>query len=238
MYRKREDNMSETNLDKIKEIAIDFLYLKVEPTPEFPMFLMHPFFSTPVVNIPDENDDLTLINILDSKENLDKARKIYKENIMLCDNVFQIIMAMRDADKRTFFMYIKDYLSNEDFSKLLKEIWICTESPNFDINVKITEMKQWFKKADKKILMDEDDWEIFDKMPDEVTIYRGITSDEYYKALSWTTNKKQAEFFATRYDSDGTIFTAKINKKDILAAFESESEVIVDYDKIYDIEEE
>lgn len=80
------------------------------------------------------------------------------------------------------------------------------------------------------------------KMSDEdtVTIYRGVKVNNYC-GLSWTIDKNVAEWFARRFGHNGDkcyIFTGIINKKDILALFNSrnEKEVVCDYRKIKNIQ--
>ena len=97
-------------------------------------------------------------------------------------------------------------------------------------------MLQWFKKADKQYLMNEQEREILGEMSGEITIYRGSNEDEYYDDLSWTTNIDIARKFSRRFNDDGTVFSAKINKADILAYFDAEEEVVVNYKKLKDIE--
>lgn len=57
------------------------------------------------------------------------------------------------------------------------------------------------------------------------------------KALSWTLSRETAEWFAHRFDEDGTVYEAKIDKKHICALFtgRNESEVIVDPKQLKDI---
>lgn len=75
---------------------------------------------------------------------------------------------------------------------------------------------------------------------DVVTIYRGegSKSTHYSEAYSWTTQLKTAKFFANRFNSDGVIYQAKVNKKDIIDYLEGrgEAEILVMPNKVYDIE--
>ena len=50
------------------------------------------------------------------------------------------------------------------------------------------------------------------------------------KALSWSLDQETAEWFAPRFDENGTVYEAQIDKKHIYAYFcgRNESEVIVD----------
>ena len=96
------------------------------------------------------------------------------------------------------------------------------------------EFKDIFEKT--KGFITENDIEIDE---DVVTIYRGVTekSSEISTALSWTLSKEVAKFFSTRFDSDGEIYCAKINKEDILVStnLRKEFEVIVNPEKLMNI---
>lgn len=80
--------------------------------------------------------------------------------------------------------------------------------------------------------MDEEELREFSELDDTVTVYRGVTSHnaKNTKALSWTLDRKTAEWFAHRFGEEGTVYEAQIDKEHICALFtgRNESEVIVD----------
>ena len=80
--------------------------------------------------------------------------------------------------------------------------------------------------------MDEEELREFGELDDTVTVYRGVTphNAKNIKALSWTLDRKTAEWFAHRFGEDGTVYEALIDKEHICALFtgRNESEVIVD----------
>ena len=73
-------------------------------------------------------------------------------------------------------------------------------------------------------------------LEETVTVYRGVTSynARNVKALSWTLDKKKAEWFAHRFGEQGTVYQAQISKGNILAIFtgRNESEVILNPKKL------
>lgn len=56
------------------------------------------------------------------------------------------------------------------------------------------------------------------------------------KGFSWSLDKSIAKWFSTRYKRDGYVYKAQIRKEDIVGYLEHETEIIVDYTKLFNIE--
>ena len=88
-------------------------------------------------------------------------------------------------------------------------------------------------------MMQENDKEEFNKLPNEITVYRGLTTfnSDNIKALSWTLDENKAKWFATRFSQNGKVYKANINKKDVFAYINlrNEKEIILDYRKLENI---
>lgn len=196
-------------------------------------FVHHPFFSS--IFIPYNNE---IIDISKDTNKFKECVKELKEHIKSEDSVFKIMLHITQPYQLFFFSLIKDYLDEQTFSTLLKSCYTETEFPNRDINVSVEKIKKMFEESNKELLMDTDELKIFNKLENELTIYRGFYSNEYYDALSWTLDIDKAHFFATRFSNNtGSIYQANIKKEDIYAYFDcrSEKEIIVDYTKLYNI---
>ena len=80
-------------------------------------------------------------------------------------------------------------------------------------------------------LMNDQERMNLEKLPDPVTVYRGVRSDRGsgVRALSWTLEPKTAQWFANRYGRQGQVYEAKISKQHIYALFHGrgESEIIL-----------
>lgn len=75
-------------------------------------------------------------------------------------------------------------------------------------------------------------------MPDELVVYRGSNApDKLGSGYSWTTDKKVARWFATRYNRRGWITTGTVDKADIVAVIDrrNEHEVIVYPENVRDM---
>lgn len=193
----------------------------------------------PLCNHPFTDSTISYIrqNIVDlsKKEEL----KLWQEHIDKCiDNIKKIedfYLIIRKPWLLTFLKFSKNYFSKEDFSKFLADSWVFSECPNDDKNVSISELIKWYKQADKKSLMEPEDYAYWEALPNKVTVYRGVCLGHNPKGLSWTDNKEKAEWFRDRWkdvDKNNTrvLLKATIDKKHCLAYFNTrnEMEIIVD----------
>lgn len=141
-----------------------------------------------------------------------------------------------------FIKYVKDYLSIEDLSKLLRFAWQSVEFPNRDPNFSLSQLCQLFKECSQKLLMHKEELATYNKLPKTIHIYRGVTSgkEKDIMSLSWTTDHDMAVWFSKRFGNKGFVCEADIAKEDILTYWDiqGESEVIVDPRKLQNVREE
>lgn len=233
--------MKKTNLEGVKKIAKLFVDLPIECNNKFDI-IQHPFISNRFVPKTLEPEDVgKVIPFYDvsNEEDLNKVRSMLKKVIDTTKDYQQFSIIVNKPYLLTFFKYTKDFLSNEDYSEFLSTVWTYTEYPNNDTNVSTRELLSYFNKSDKSILMSKDELEAYNKLDDSITIYRGVKPGAKVKALSWTTDKKVAKWFADRYEKNGKVYKAVIDKKGVLAYFlnRNEYEVVVNYNKLKHIEE-
>ena len=215
---------SNTDLAAVKSTALSFLYLDVEPTKLAPVVVMHPIFENGIVFLKGENAPG---NILEDEEVLEKARQIVREEINDAKDAMQVYGIIRKSYRLTFFKHVAEYLSINDYSKLLADAWTMSENPNQDVNVSTAAAVRFFKKADKQMLMDEDEFIVYCDLPETFEVYRGVSVGRNPNGLSWTRNKETASWFAHRFDKKdkcGYVQVALAEKKDVLAYFNSRGE--------------
>ena len=227
-----------TNLDKIKEIAIMFLYLDPTYTDiKLPIFISHPFFESSILMDYETHE---MYNIFENKEMFEKNRTMMKELIKKDKSAQSIFLMIRKPYQLTFFKYVKEYLSEKDFAKLLISSWTLTEFNSNDKNVTKNEFISWFKKANKYYMMDESEIKVFNDLPENITIYRGVGDRKYKNGISWTLDKEKAIWFSKRFDfHDKHVYQGMVSKNDILAYIDqcNEQEIIVDPKTIKNIGE-
>ena len=219
-----------TNLNQVKDVAKILLYTDIHYL-EYG-FVSHPFANHTIQMIR-ENNKTELLD-LTKNDDIERWRKYISENIDKISSVQQFLLIVNKPYLPAFFKHIKDYLSDEDYAHMLYEIWIIVEYPNHDINVSTTEFISMFKKANKNLLMNDKEKKIFDSLPETITVYRGIQKDATTNALSWTLDKNVAKWFANRFNNNGRVVKATINKKYVLAYINGrgEKEVVLDYKKL------
>ena len=113
------------------------------------------------------------------------------------------------------FTLIQSKLSDTQYWSLLSDIWTDTENQWQGLN----KWKQLLSsnRPSRHYLMNEEEFNLLQSLPDEVTIYRGCQAGINENGLSWTLNKKKAEFFAKRFSKEGIILERKIPKSNIIA---------------------
>lgn len=228
--------IEKTDINAIINEALTFLYCDLKVDKDMPFIAHHPFFKCPYQYFEGRIQDLR-----DEKVFRTAQRKL-KEKIEKAEEYDAVVSMINRPFLPAFFKHIASYLSTEDYAETLMYVWTMTEFPNQDANVSAYEFVKYFKKADREYLMNEKDREMFDRLPENVNVYRGVGPKGTEKALSWTTEKNIAKWFAKRFagdEKDCKIFAAEIDKNDIFAYTNErgEKEVILDYKKLKNIRE-
>lgn len=205
-----------TNLDAVKDKAVQLIYTEPEKAEGFNV-CHHPYISTPTINSMDTNRPF---NIFQNREEYHRWQKQFEKEIISRKNVYSVFSFIRPAYRMTFFKDVNQYLSNKDFAEMLAVSWAAhggTEIPE-------AELEAWFKKADKNFLMSKKEQKIFSELPDQVTVYRGV-SPQYKYSLSWTLDKQVAYWYADKYKSkEACVYECTVEKKNILCYFDTRNE--------------
>lgn len=169
--------MQHTDLKIIKDIAIQFIYIKPEPIDDSG-FCKHPYISNSVIALPNLNESF---NIFQDIEKYHLWQEELVENIRHMRNAYSIACLIKTYYKPIFFESIKEYLSEKDFAEILSNYWA-----SFGItDIPKTKFLSWFQEANKSYLMDKGERKVFDALPEKVTIYRGVDDPEYKYGFSW-----------------------------------------------------
>lgn len=139
------------------------------------------------------------------------------------------------------FLSIKEILKGKQYWATLRNAYESTDNLyryRFDVHdVFLSDEPQ------KEFLMDKAERDYLKKLPEKITIYRGLTVEELKTkkfGISWTLDKKTAEFYAytygRNYDTNHlkkTVHKMEIDKVDVMAFLNerNEQEVIYLHDK-------
>ena len=140
----------------------------------------------------------------------------------------------------TWFRFVSPYLSDEDYGTMLKECWIMEDNPNQDKNVPIKMAIELFRRAKKDCIMDKEEQEYYDNLPETLTLYRGVSEGRERLGLSWTDNYDVAVWYQKRFKEwgrDGVVLKAEVKKEDVLAYFKHDNELLVDVTQLRNIKE-
>lgn len=227
--------LNETNIAAVQKVAVMMLNLDLEIDSQFEFVVHHPFFNSLFFTIRENRIPKSVL--LTEEENLRKARETLEKQIRENENYMNFSFMINKPYLPVFFKFTEQYLSMKDYCSFLSSMWVLVEFVNTDKNVSPKQFLEYFKKAKRELLMEEDDYKRYQELPDEITIYRGVKPKSSTKALSWTLSKKTAKWFADRFEKNGQVYQAKIKKENVLAYFNSrnEEEIIADFTKLYDI---
>lgn len=221
-----------TDLEAIQDAAVDLVYYPVGD-------YLHPVFKIPYI-FRNADGSFTSLDILNNQDDYVKARTIEAKKIESETSAIGVIYHINKTYRLQFLDIIQDYLSNVDLAELLAYIWVDSEGTSQDPNCSLSQLIEWFTEADKKALMDDEDYQVFDTLPSEFSVYRGISTHGNTNGLSWTLNRETAEWFAKRFSFDGgkgTVIEATAKKEDVLAYFNdrNEQEIVINPQKLVNV---
>jgi len=234
--------IKQTDLEKVKEVAKMFLYFKIEQSSKYEELVFHPFISSSTEMIWDSKTNTRIaVDVLTDLEALEVYREMMKQRIDEATRLWDIHIMINKCYKMFFLKEIASHLSTTDIGVYLRDNFSMVENVSDDVDISKFQIMMLFKKSDLNTRMHEEDRVIFDALPNDVTIYRGVRgfNPDHAQSLSWTLDIEQARKFANRYSTGGCVYAAIIQKGNILAYYggRSEAEVIVDYKKLRDIKQ-
>lgn len=237
---KKHQRQEVTNMDGIRSIAKMLLHLPIEKDPQIPIVVYHPFTTSPVtfLQMPDGPKSINL----DIPEDMIVWRERVEKLIDKCTRPMQVYLMVTQSYKTGFLMLAEPYLGTQDLPAIVRAVWQETEYVNAGVNVPRQKFVRLFKECGKEALMDKEELEQLDALPNHVTIYRGVASgkEKSAKSISWTLDPAVAKRFAEHKlpgRSNGKVFTTTVPKTAILALFSDESEVLVNPRSLKEIHE-
>ena len=169
------------------------------------------------------------------KQELDKAieQQNWDKVFMLVEKPFRLNWLEENID------LIKD---DKQYYNFLKDAYMMTEFPMNGFSNYRDLLDLFYARKNSKLMLDKDELELLNSLPNEVKIWRGVKVDDVLDddniGLSFTLNKDKAIWFAERFSQAGVsqaiLIEAVVNRFDILSIFlnRDEEEVIVNPEDI------
>lgn len=215
--------LEKTDLGSVREVFLCFLNCVPKQNKEFPFLISHPVFSSSVVFFNNVLYDIT------KGDTYLAAIDAYEATLGENEDFFGYYMRLSKPYRLEFLKFCKEFLSLKDFTACLSDAWVSLEFPSHNGGVPLATLVEWFKEADEAELMSVEERNVFEALPDVVTLYRGTELLGNTKALSWSLEIDTARWYASRWKGAGYVYKANINKSDVLAYFAADKEVVVDY---------
>ena len=221
--------MRETDLEAVRLVTMnlfDIVPFEEEKEIKGLGLCSHPFATS--LFIPDRSNN-SLIDLRNPEHA--KQYRMWIEEVVKNSSPSRILYRVEKAYRMTWFRHVSPYLSDADYGTLLKDSWITEEDPNQDKNVSQKMAINLFKAAKKEFLMGEEERAVYENLPDEITLYRGVSVGRARIGLSWTNNPDVAAWYKKRFEEEGKngiALKATIEKKNVHAYFEQDNEIIVD----------
>lgn len=207
-----------TDLLQVKLVAHTLLDVQIQETALSPVIVSHPFTNSGISALRNEDGSLSMVDLINNLDDCTRWRRKVGEQIDSAENVHQIFVLLNPPYYLTFIKFTASALSEQDLGQLLCTAWTQGECPNQDCNVSKRELVAMFRSVPPESLMDEEERAAHQALEDTVTVYRGVThyNAKNIRALSWTLDRKTADWFAHRFGEEGTVYEAQIRKEHIV----------------------
>ena len=227
-FHEKAERPEKTNMKEVRLAAKELLDYGILRTAQSPLVIHHPFTGCGYFILLAE----------DSVRATDITKDWMCCRIDEAESAYEIGLRVHQPYRFTFLKGTEQFLSDEEFAKLLQFSWISSPAPSQEEEVAPSEMIEMFQRANAEYLMSPEERSILAQLPDEAVIYRGLTEKNAFhiSGMSWTLKEESAARFASRGET-GKIYQAKIRKENILALFlkGEEFEVVVDPENLQEI---
>ncbi len=137
-----------------------------------------------------------------------------------------------------FLLAHQDKMTDKEYWETLCDIFKSTENQS-------QEMDKWIELFNSPrpkrecLMVDIDDCDFFEQLPDRVEVWRGVSDTDYVNGLSWSTERGLAEWFAKRHPSGERILcNGWIEKDKILMSSIHEHLIVCNPNDITDLNTE
>ncbi len=97
-----------------------------------------------------------------------------------------------------FLVNHQDKLTDKEYWETLGSIFLSTENQTENMS-KWIELFNSPRPKRECLMVDIDDYDFFEELPDKVEVWRGVSDESYVSGLSWSTEKGVAKWFSKRF---------------------------------------
>ena len=148
-----------------------------------------------------------------------------------------LLIMCSSFDRFQTFLKIKDELNDIDYWRILADAYTASDN----LYYLKEEIKEAFleDRSEREYLMNKKELKVYNSLPEIITIYRGMTTEELESGdfgVSWTLSRERADYFAFTYgrnfSTEGipkVVHQLEVKKVEILAYFNERNEQEVIY---------
>lgn len=241
----------ETEIKECIQMFTQLLKVKITETQFSPFIVSHPVFNSAIIYLRNDKGE-EVVNVLEIPDRLPEVYRYYEKQIENCNDITKLMCMVQKPYRLVYFYTIFPYLCEKDYNDMLRFAFTSCERPSDNTNIDPNWIWALFLKSNKNIIMDDNERDIYAKLPEKVDVYRGYNDfygdnvDNAWQGLSWTLSLDTAKFYAERFGAKNQyIAKTTIHKNDIFALwcdaedediFSTEKECVIDYTNIEKIE--
>ena len=189
-------------------------------------WIRHPYLCTPInTDAPEGHINHINSGFSDTKKRIDK---------LIDDGDWsKLLLFVAKPYKFYKFLEIQTKLTDKEYWETLRETFITTHHQTHQIDDWISCFKS--ERQEKESLMDEDDLDFYNQLPDRIKIWRGANSEDFVKGLSWSTDKERGKWFARRFGhiyGEFLLCESTIEKEGILMCSKHENLIVCNPDDL------
>jgi len=180
------------------------------------------YIKHPLINQPNHPNMNGMYN------QLFQNRKLYVEECEENNDYYKIVTFVIEKPFRfDWFMNYEHKLTDEDYWESLGQIFTDTEFQSSKISLWLDKFES--DRPKREFIMNSGDRKTFNKLPNKIKVWRGVSEKKYIEGLSWTTKKSVGKFFSKRFDylnGEKILCSGYINKEDILMCSHYENLIV------------
>lgn len=161
---------TETDMEKLKQVAFLLLDMDIGITKLAPIIVCHPFTDSGIVGVHGKSGGASLINLLEDPVGVEKWREQVRQQIRESHSALHLLTLVTKPYRLGYLKFVAPFLSEQDAAQLLVRAWTSSEAPNGDPNLSKAKALELFRSIDPVKLMDAKEYKRYRGLDDVVTV--------------------------------------------------------------------